>query len=415
MTEFSMNSATPDFPAEDAPQTAVLDNAPPAPVQPLGTEMHQDQAAQEAKEQEAAKAAEAEAAKEAKKAEKPSLDEAMAKAEAKLKAKAEADAKAKEADPKAEVKPEPKARAEDGKFAPNTPKPEGTETVVTEQPKVTHPAPARFDDVAKADWDNTPESVRGATNRTIKELTDGIQRYKADADEFSQVREFHELAKNSGTTLNQALSNYVNAERMLRSNPDAGLSNLLKTVDIKPMDAIMSILRANNTTPQQLAEAITKNPQAFNRPAPARPDPSASQALTEVQQLRRELQESRAEAEIVAPFRAAHPRYDALQADIAINLSSGNIPKNLPPRERLQMAYDMAEEKAKSYVNLFAGAQTASNPPLAQTQTQKPAVNPAGLKSISGAPSPSSTNTAVKKKGPLPSIDESLKRAAARR
>lgn len=258
MTEFAMNTSTPNFPAEDAAQGASLENAPVAPPAPIATEMHQEQAAQEAKAQtDAAKAAE-DAAKEVKeqKPEKPSLDESMAKAEAKLKAKQEAEAKTAAQEPKADAK----TRGEDGKFASNTPKQVEPVAQPSEQAKSTHHAPARFDDVAKADWDKTPESVRGATNRTIKELTDGIQRYKADADEYGKVREYANLATQSGTTLHQALTNYVNAEKMLRSNPEVGLSNLLKTVNIKPMDAILSILRANNYTPQQLAETITKNP-----------------------------------------------------------------------------------------------------------------------------------------------------------
>lgn len=410
MTDATMNSATPSFPAEDAPQVAVIDNAPVAPPNALGTEMHQDQAAAEIKAQQDAEAAKVEQAKAEKAAEKPTLDEAMKKAEAKLaekQAKAEADAKDKSAD--GEVKPEPKQRAEDGKFAPKAPE------VPAEQPKTgQHVAPQRFHDQAKADWETVPDSVKGETLRTIRELEQGHQKYRADADEFSKVRDFHQLATQSGTNLRDALTNYVNAEKMLRSDPEQGLNNLLKTVNIKPMDAIQAILRGNNTTIQQLADAVTKNPQAFNRPAPQRSDPVAQQALQETQQLRAELQAERARSSIIEPFRAANPKYDALQDDIASILKSGSIDQTLPPQERLQIAYDKAEDKARRYAEMFGtpGAQTAAAP---LAQTQRPAVNPAANKSISGAPSTSHSTDTAKKKGPLPSIDESLKRAAARR
>jgi hypothetical protein len=45
---------------------------------------------------------------------------------------------------------------------------------------------------------------------------------------------------------------------------------------------------------------------------------------------------------VIEPFRAANPRYDELQDDIALFLQSGRIPASLSPSDRLAAAYDMA-------------------------------------------------------------------------
>ena len=406
----SMNDMTPAFPDESAP-VAVIDDAPVAPPAGISTELHATQAAEQERQaaEDAALKAEADAKANKAKAEKPSLEEALKNAEAKL---AEKEAK--------EAKPETKARGDDGKFAP---KPAAAEQQHAEaqqpQPVKTeaHPPPQRFHDQAKAEWETTPESVRAEVTRTIRELEQGYEKYKTDAGEFNKIREFHDMATQSGVELRQVLSNYVQVEKLLQSDPDRGLKHLMETVGMKPMDAITAILRANNTTIYQLAEAVMKNPQAFNRQQQApRQDPAAQQAVSEVRELRQMLEAHRLEADIIAPFRAANPRYDALQGDIANILKSGIIPSNLPMQDRLKAAYDEAETRARKYASMFGptGAQTAA-PPLAQTQTQAPAPNPAGQKSISGAPSPSQSVAPVKKKGPLPSIAESLARAAARR
>jgi hypothetical protein len=413
----ALNSSTPSFPAEDAAQGAPLDNVPSAPPNALGTEMHQEQAATEARaqaeaaeaERVAAEQKEAKAAEAAeKKKEKLTLDEVMERAAKRL---AEKNA-AKEA----EAPKEPQARTENGKFAAKEqPAPE-VETKPAEQPQQQtpkHQAPARFHDVAKSEWDAAPESVKGEVLRTIRELEAGHQKYKEDAGRFNELRDYHEMAERSGTDLRSALSNYVETEKLLRTDPVAGLQSLLKTIDMHPVAAIDAILRSNNTSLAQFADAVVKNPEKFNFAPPQRADPVAHQAMQEVQALKAELQAQRAANEIIAPFRASHPRYDALQDDIASILKSGSIPSNLPPQERLSMAYAEAESRAMRYAEMFSapGAQTAAPQPLAQTQMPRPVVNPAGLKSISGAPSTVQPTGKAIKRGPLPSIEESLRRA----
>ena len=79
--------------------------------------------------------------------------------------------------------------------------------------------------------------------------------------------------------------------------------------------------------------------------ASTQPDPQVQQMGTKVQQLEATIESMRHEqaaATIIEPFRAANPRYDELQDDIAFFLQSGKIPASLSPQEKLEAAYDMA-------------------------------------------------------------------------
>ncbi len=103
-------------------------------------------------------------------------------------------------------------------------------------------------------------------------------------------------------------------------------------------------------------------------------------------------------------FAKTHPRVAELEADMAFFLKSGRA-------KDLSEAYDLAERLNPAPKP--SAAHTGNQPALAQTQAPAPApVNPAGQKSISGAPTTGSNPVGMK--GPTPSIREALKNAKAR-
>lgn len=129
-----------------------------------------------------------------------------------------------------------------------------TDPKAQEQVKPVSPtdAPARFksDAAASQEWGNTPEPVKAAVNRTIRELEAGVERYRADATAFEDVRAFDEMAKKSGTTMKAAMSNYVGIEMKLREDPIGGLSQIAENMGFSLRDIAAQIM---GQTPDQAA------------------------------------------------------------------------------------------------------------------------------------------------------------------
>lgn len=276
-------------------------------------------------------------------------------------------------------------------------------------------APSRFDDAAKAEWDAAPESIKGAVHRTIRELEQGHQKYKGDAEAFNEVREYHEMARKGGTDLKTALTKYVGMENELRRDPIAGLQAVIANLGLKGPNGQPATLRdiaahVLNQKPDQIASRQEATISQLNQ--------QISELKQQIGGVTQHIQQQRVSGleSDVASFQADpnHSRFDELAPDIKFFLESGRVDASLPPKERLSEAYKLAERL--NPVASAASANGAHTPtiPLAQTQTPTPTpANPAGQKSVSGAPSTGS-DPAPRNNGPVPSIREALKRGAAR-
>jgi hypothetical protein len=319
-----------------------------------------------------------------------SLDRAMAKVEAKQNAP--------KPEVKAEVKPEAKTapdRGDGGKFvAKATEVPvagkEPAKVAEVAKPSFTaSEAPSRFSEDAKKEWAAAPESVRRESERAIKELTEGFQKYKAGHEQNEGLREFHEMAKASNKELSGVVREYVNMESLLRSNPEAGLEKILERVGLTPrqyaehilnrtpeqhtsqQDATIRELRQQNST---LEERLNKLEGGFNQQR-------EQSTLTEINK-----------------FASEHPRFEELADDIAFFMKSGRA-------QDLPQAYELAER-----LNPAQAGQATETTPAASSAVIDPPVHPdKGQKSINGAPSTGST-PAGKKRAAL-SLDDALTKA----
>ncbi|HEV2160238.1 hypothetical protein [Bradyrhizobium sp.] len=327
-----------------------------------------------------------------------SLDDSIDRAIAKSQEKQAAAAKTPEpkADAKADAKVEPKepqARGEGGKFAAKEPV---VDPKAAPAPKVAEPAkqsftasdaPSRFSDDAKKEWATAPESVRRETERAIKELTDGFQKYKGAAERDGTLNEFHDMAKASGKELSGVVREYVNMENKLRQDPIGGLDMICQRMGLslrdvaahvmgqKPeqvasqQDATIRELRAELTAIKEQVGGVTQTLQQQSRDA----------TLTEVNK-----------------FAADHPRFEELADAISEELKHGYS---------LAEAYSRAER-----LNPAPAAAAKEDPLAASSAAPEPPVQPdKGQKSINGAPSAGST-PAAKKRVPK-SLDEALDRA----
>lgn len=316
---------------------------------------------QKQKAEEKAKEAPADADKEAP-GEKPKPD-----------AKPEADEKAGEE--KGKEQPEKtRERGADGKFAAKADQPEEGEKPKAAKASAYRDAPRRFDDVAKADWESVPESVRGAVHRSIQETEQGIAKYKAAAEAYEPLKQFDEMARKGGGSLQATLNDIVALEEAFARNPVEGLHRIAQRLgfDLKAVAQHIA-----GQTPEQLQER------------------QLSMQMTDAQRLNQQLMQELAnerqaramqqrESEAVNEwnrFQVEHPDARALEAEMAQFLHKYPADEGIPLRERLSDAYAFAQVKSK-------GDHTAIPDERVETavaQTQAPRTpNPAGQFSISG-------------------------------
>ena len=246
--------------------------------------------------------------------------------------------------------------------------------------------PARFMPAEKELWRHVPNQLKSAVARIEREYAAEAEQYQASRQFHEELREYDDLAKRTGTTVKEALRSYVELEQSFARDPSGTLPRLLQKVGMNPMDAVLAVLKSAGATPQQFAEHVRLNPgqyqgqamQPMRQPAQPAPDPMASRAYEEVQELKHHLVRQEVLTNVVDPFRAEHPRFDELQEDIAFFLNSGKIPDSMDDFERLAAAYDMADRiNPASY----------RDEPQAEPAQPTALVNPvAGKKSIRGAP-----------------------------
>lgn len=383
--------------ADAAPAQSSAPIAPPAvePPKPVESDFADIKANGEAR-REAEKALEAEkkpaTPRDAvKSAWDKSKAETKAKTEPKPETKTEAKTDAKE-QPKESPKAEPVARAPDGKFAAKE-APQGAQQDAPAQTqlqdaKPVSEAPARFSDDAKAIWKDAPEPIRRETERAIRELTQGHEKYKADAESYQPFKPYEDFARQNGTTVLNALQSYIATEQELRTNPIKGAESLFTKLGISFRD---------------LASAYLNQPVEAQQSAK---DVEIAQLKQQIQQIQQGFSsfkgelETREAQQVIDSFKADHPRLDELRSDMGLFLQMGRA-------TTLSEAYELADRLNPAPARQASTPAAASSAPVIDlvAQTQK------GSKSIAGAPTPGSSPAG---KQPSSSIREALKRAAAR-
>jgi len=260
--------------------------------------------------------------------------------------------------------------------------------------------PARMAEHAKRDWARTPESVRGEYHRMHQEYAKAYQTYRAAAEAFQPIARYHELARQHGTTLEQALGNYTSMEAKLRGDLVAGLDQIVYNLNRMVPDGQGGERRLNirdvayhilTQTPEQLRTAQLGNNQQAAQHQIGQLHQQIAGLQNTVQQMqdRQQFIETRG---AVDQFADQRPRFDELGAVIEQELKFGF---DLPT------AYRRAE-----LLNPTAhAAQTRT--PSAQTRTPD--------RSISGGPGVAPSNGASRRpREPSPSPREAAANAARR-
>lgn len=316
--------------------------------------------------------------------------EAVKRAIEASKAKAAEAVKAKEAQPakvepkpaeKAEVKQSPAPSPDDAKRAVQA-KPEGDQT--SEGRKPHHEPPARFLEHGKRDWATTPETVQEEVHRMQRELEDGHKKYKDSADRYEKVREYDELARKNGREgVHESLKQVREIEDAFTRNPIEGLKKVTDHFGIN-LQAVAAHIMGEN------------------------PDQRVHEAHTRIRELETKIQQMemvQKAPDIVAEFAATHDRFEELSEVIATLLKTGTA-------KDLESAYELASVLKAPASNAAQTSQPLIPAESVPAHTQAPALNPAGSKSVSGAPT-GGISPAAKKSVPS-SNAEAVKRAMAR-
>jgi hypothetical protein len=215
-----------------------------------------------------------------------------------------------------------------------------------------------------------------------QEFGQAYQTYKADSDAMNEIRHFHQMAQQHGTTLKTALTNYVGIEEKLRADPIGGLAHIVANlrIPINGKPGVTATLRdiahhIMTRSPEQLAQVQQGNALTSTNQQMAQVYQEVTGLKNTVQQLHTALQfkDTRSAVDV---FADNHPRFDELgdliQHEIALGFD-------------LEQAYRRAELLRPA----THAAQTRA--PSAQTRDSD--------RSISGAPAASASNGATPRQG----------------
>ena len=130
--------------------------------------------------------------------------------------------------------------------------------------------PQRMTHAAKADWHKVPESVRGDVHRGLQEFGNAYRQYRADHELVNTIRPYAQMAQQHGTTLQRALSNYVNMEHKLRNDVIGGLDVIVNNLNLRTPDGRRLGLRdvayhILNQSPEQHQLVQAQNAQTAQR------------------------------------------------------------------------------------------------------------------------------------------------------
>jgi hypothetical protein len=279
--------------------------------------------------------------------------------------------------PKAETKAGERQRNPDGTFKPSDasetkpleavkdavepPKPEAKPLTNFVEP------PPRFSPDAKAAWKDAPEPVRAEIHRAVREMEQGIERYRSDATAFAELKPFDDLAKQHGTSIKTTMENYIRLSRTLQSdNPMPAIEELLGHAKMSVRDFAAKVM---GQKPEEATSAL----ESRNRQLEQRIVQLEGRVEKEVGEVKKTFQTQR-EAEttkVVEAFAKEHTRFDELSEEIAGQIKLGY---------ELSEAYRRAELLKPAPPPPQAASAAALVPEADQTRDK-------GKLSVTGAPS----------------------------
>jgi len=244
--------------------------------------------------------------------------------------------------------------------------------------------PQRMAEHAKADWSKAPESVRGEVHRMQHEFGRAYQAYRHDHEAMNEVRQYHDLARQQGTTLGKVMGNYTGMERKLREDPIGGLDVLVHNLNLRSPEGQKLTLRdvawhVLNQSPEQQKLVQQQNGQTALTHQLGQLHQMVNSLAQQNQQMQYERRFGQTRSALDR-YADAHPRFDELGPLIEREIKLG-------------FNLDQAYRRAELLSPATHAAQTRNGSPAAQTRTPD--------RSISGSPD-RGTNGSARRPGTKP-------------
>ncbi len=223
-------------------------------------------------------------------------------------------------------------------------------------------APHRFTPEAKELFSKADPALQTEIARMEQELTGGIEKYRQGAEQWAQLSQFDQMAREHGTTVGQALNNYVQADQMLAQDPVNGVAYILQQQGYS-LDQLVDHVNEMRAQGMQ-----AHNPQQSELMQLRSQMNAMQQQIQGYQQAQTQNMSNVVSSEIET-FAVSNPRFNEpkILKDVALALELGkadNLPDAFAIAERLNPAPQLA----------------SPNTPNAQAQTLK------AQASITGAP-----------------------------
>ena len=269
-------------------------------------------------------------------------------------------------------------------------------------------APSRFAPTAKAEWEKTPEPVKAEIDRSIKELENGLQKYKASAERFDELAEYEQLSRQHyNQPLKETLKHYADLDRGL-ADPKTNLATLERLVS--NMKYVGTDGQTYNWDLPQLAQYILdqseqgvstyQDPQADLKAQLAEMQKKLDAFETGVTKQRETERERTTQTlqEQITEFASKNSRFEELYEDIEIELHNPKFAAGKDPLQRLQLAYEKVE-RLNPAPSLAPPAPAIAAPDVA-AQTRKASASitgaPGAGSNLASKPVPSSSRDALK-------------------
>lgn len=251
--------------------------------------------------------------------------------------------------------------------------------------------PTSWSPTAKVEFEKLPPAVQQAVAKREEEVNNGFAKFQ----EYKPIERFMEMAKQSGTTLPQALERYVGIEQHISRDMVGGVAQIAQNQGIHPVALANQILARYGASPQQDG---TGDQQAHQQ---ANVDLSpVMQKISALETFINQQQSATVQSEIERfASNPKHTFFENVKADMGRLINSGQA-------ENLEEAYDKACWGNKEIRELLVKQQAQTSAPKADDAVQRAR---AADKAIGGAPSAGFVPAAAIKPGA--SIRDTIKAA----
>lgn len=276
---------------------------------------------------------------------------------------------------------------------------EGTEP--KEQATPAGEPPSRFSADAKAAWKDAPEPVKAEVHRALRELEQGVEKYRGDATVYNEVfKPFVDMAVRSQIDPQVQLTEYVKIDQALAQDFNAGIGMIFRNAGVDPREWAASVMGQQlppedqrNASQERVINGLMQEIAALKSGFSGVQQTMAQQRGETVQQT-------------IEGFVTALPETDKalfreLDQDIAARLNE--------PNATLETAFAAAKQEAQARYQRLFGSPASSAAPAPQPAPDLSAQTRKGSLSITGAPGPGSNpDTRKPPSSPRAALDASF-------